>query len=388
LNMYHQARIDEQHNASETNDAQIRLKRHHAKIVVKATEADDHDVDCDRMSLSPVDSTIPVMAPFEDYKVRIQRLLNKIGMPDYEAKVIQYDHLRNNFVYALNSPRAVEQYILRVPARRIYSRNKTIENELALLNHLKGKLRVPRIKAYSLNPGNPLGKVYSVQTRIPGQSLNYLWPAMAEQDKYAIIDDVIRLLYSLETVTFPKAGELIAASPAAKATSNHYTKTAPPIVRTFTGPIAASNGARDRAGPNLKRFLTSSLKGRIQRESKHGPPDEESLPVAPRFKTLLAILNDLDAQGAFDAQPFPIVLHHWDLEPRNIIVSDVNPSSAWKITGLVDWDQAQALPRPLAREPRRWIWLFPKRVAIGDNDKFAGPPLSDVERKRRKYFFL
>ncbi|KAL9581342.1 MAG: hypothetical protein Q9203_005931, partial [Teloschistes exilis] len=78
------------------------------------------------------------------------------------------------------------------------------------------------------------------------------------------------------------------------------------------------------------------------------------------------MLDDLGTEGVvFRTRNSPIVLHHWDLEPRNLIVSNAktdddnnnnNPHGAWKITGLIDWDDALALPLLLARPPPRWLW--------------------------------
>lgn len=46
------------------------------------------------------------------------------------------------------------------------------------------------------------------------------------------------------------------------------------------------------------------------------------------------------------------VLHHWDLEARNILV---DPETG-RFVGVLDWDQAQALPRVLGRRAPVWLW--------------------------------
>ncbi|KAL8799662.1 MAG: hypothetical protein Q9182_005732 [Xanthomendoza sp. 2 TL-2023] len=74
------------------------------------------------------------------------------------------------------------------------------------------------------------------------------------------------------------------------------------------------------------------------------------------------ILDKLDAEGHF-REPQTIVLHHWDLEPRNIKVSPT--STGYKITGIIDWDDALALPRTLARRAPDWIWDFEKEGFTG-----------------------
>jgi hypothetical protein len=52
------------------------------------------------------------------------------------------------------------------------------------------------------------------------------------------------------------------------------------------------------------------------------------------------------------------VLHHWDLEPRNIIVQqeEVGTQVKWHIAGVLDWDDALSLPIILCRQPPAWLW--------------------------------
>ncbi|KAI4243831.1 MAG: hypothetical protein L6R42_010618 [Xanthoria sp. 1 TBL-2021] len=82
------------------------------------------------------------------------------------------------------------------------------------------------------------------------------------------------------------------------------------------------------------------------------------------------ILDTLDIEGAFH-QPQPIVLHHWDLEPRNVMVTPT--STGYEITGLIDWDDALALPRTLARRAPDWIWDFEKEGFTGYLDTDSHP---------------
>ncbi|KAL8637439.1 MAG: hypothetical protein Q9228_005293, partial [Teloschistes exilis] len=169
---------------------------------------------------------------------------------------------------------------------------------------------------------------------------------MTHTERFAIVDEMIKLLLQLEGITFPTAGELFAASPP-DATSNNYSSTAPPpTVRIFDGSdggetITDPKALHDRAGPDLKTLLASLLEKWIQDEYDRGQ-HELSCSLTPRFRALLAMLDDLGTEGVvFRTRNSPIVLQHWDLEPRNLIVSNAktdddnnnnNPHGAWKIT--------------------------------------------------------
>ena len=49
---------------------------------------------------------------------------------------------------------------------------RNARNDIFVLEYLKDKLPVSRIKAYSITTDNILDTAYTVQTRIPGESLN------------------------------------------------------------------------------------------------------------------------------------------------------------------------------------------------------------------------
>ena len=90
---------------------------------------------------------------------------------------------------------------------------------------------------------------------------------------------------------------------------------------------------------------------------------EENEFLAPKLRSLIAIVDELDREGAFAAGPRTINLHHWDLEPRNIMVKKDN--GTWRITGVVDWGDKQANSRILTRKPPSWIWDFDDEEVTG-----------------------
>lgn len=81
-----------------------------------------------------------------------------------------------------------------------------------------------------------------------------------------------------------------------------------------------------------------------------------------------------------------------DLEPRNIMVS--KESGAWKICGIIDWDQAMAQPLPLTRNPPTWMWQFDPdektpSQSIRDKlnaDHWEDPKLSEKQLASKEYF--
>ncbi|KAL9001739.1 MAG: hypothetical protein Q9180_010011 [Flavoplaca navasiana] len=64
--------------------------------------------------------------------------------------------------------------------------------------------------------------------------------------------------------------------------------------------------------------------------------------------------------------------------------------TTWKITGIIDWDSALALPRPLARRAPDWIWDFNSEGFTGylNNDHHQKPDseLSAENSALKEYF--
>ena len=335
------------------------------------------------------------MEPFDTYQTKIEQLLHNIGFEEFLIEALQHGYNFNNCVYALtSSSNPEERYILRVPIdgaiRDLDGRHERLESEIAVLDFLKDRLPVPRVKAYSLTTDNVLEAAYTLQTRILGESLNKLWGTMDLPDKYAIVDEFLKLLVELESVRFSRAGTF-AATATLPSTTNDFIGTDAPRIDAYE-PYIKDDIAQERnfqlSGSETKSFLKQHLKGWIQEEVDR---DQHNLScsIGPRFQRLIDILIDMEGEGAFRDTTFPIVLHHCDLEPRNIMVS--NASGAWKICGIIDWDGAVSLPTPLSRVPPRWIWHFPDEDAgfedgFLNDDQYADPELSEENKALKAHF--
>ncbi len=333
---------------------------------VEDLQACDDPHDSDDQENESVSSADSETAPFEDYKPQIEKLLLGTDLVGCKISVLQHGYDWQNCVYALTSPEdAKERYVIRVPVLSEIDndgRCEEIEKDAALLGFLAGKLPVPSLKTFCSTNDNVLEKPYTIQKRLPGVSLNKIYEDLTYEEKVGIIDQFVELLAKIESINFATAG---AFSTSADPLPSDSTMD-PPIAffqegdETFMqNPTVAS----DRKGSDLKLLLVSHINGWIQKEAQK----DKSYTLAS-LKFLLTMLDDLDHEGAFKPTPSPIVLHHWDLEPRNIMVENI--AGVWKIQGIIDWDAALALPRPLARRAPDWIWDFDSKNFTGylDND--------------------
>ncbi|KAL9607874.1 MAG: hypothetical protein Q9204_009280, partial [Flavoplaca sp. TL-2023a] len=240
-----------------------------------------------------------------------------------------------------------------------------IINDAALLGYLSDKLPVPKVLAYSATEDNVLRAPYMLQTRLPGTRLDKVFEELDLEAKLAIIDQYVKLIAKIETINLATAGTF-AASPLEPNSTNKFSPLADPVIEFFDRGeedfVNKPTTKDDRAGTNLKTLLVSHLDGWIEKERKHSEKFHEESLRTPYYEKMKKILDILDAEGWFD-QPQPIVLHHWDLEPRNIMVSPTD--NGYEITGVIDWDDALALPRVLGRRAPDWIWDFEKEGFTG-----------------------
>ncbi|KAL8989822.1 MAG: hypothetical protein Q9177_001378 [Variospora cf. flavescens] len=297
------------------------------------------------------------MEPFADYSLKINELLQRIDFIDFTVSSIQHGYRFQNCVYALTSNSNIaEKYILRVPGLPDINEAgicEAIENDVAVLGYLSDKLPVPSIKAYSSMSDNVLQKPYTIQTRLPGASLDNVYEELTHLEKLKIIDQFVLLLAQVESIRFSHAGTFSGSVSAVSSLPERRRIFTAPVIMPFSEGdeefMQNPTVARERAGPDVKSLLRSHIDGWIRTEQKK----EESFTLSS-LKFLISMVDDLDREGAFRTSPHPIVLYHWDLEPRNIIVGKV--AGSWKIQGIIDWDAAHALPRVLTRRAPDWIW--------------------------------
>ena len=214
------------------------------------------------------------------------------------------------------------------------------------------------------------------------------------KEKLAIVDQFVDLLVELESIKFSSAGTFAVSSSLPLKSSDFVTEAQefpPPTVLCFNKGdeefVKTFTSNYNRRGQDLKAFLSSHIDSWIHKGLRVNPYDDV---FVPSFRRMLPMLESLDQEGAFADAPYPIVLHHTDLEPRNIMVSNAGPGTKWKICGIIDWDEAVAVPCPLARRPPAWIWGFdPKSFKAYlniDHHPYFDEDLREEGKALRKYF--
>ena len=212
---------------------------------------------------------------------------------------------------------------------------------------------VPETIAYDATIESQIGSEYIIQRCIPGVSLDVIYEDLEINEKKQVLGQVVDLLASMESVQFPATGQLVAAGYLPD-TLVLRDSDIPYNVGVATAPFPGGLCERREPGPT-PTTLEDAFADRFRAWDKYRETRTGVL-LVPMWAQLSEIIVEMKSLGFFEqCCVAPNVLHHWDFEPRNIMVERGN--GICKVTGLVDWDRVLSVPLVLARKPPAWLWL-------------------------------
>lgn len=328
------------------------------------------------------DGMIDGEEPFESFEPKVMALMRDLGL----RGIIEITNIKagetNRLVRIKSRDKATESMdaVLRMfrlahgdtEAHDPTETNAKIQEHAAILNSLQSfGLAVPAVLAYDSTYANAPRRPYVLQEAADGVSLNTVYDDLPLEAKLSIADALVDFKMSLETITFGRCGRLtLKATEEGRKTSGapRYTAwNAPEPLRTsvevsgfqFSGyePLFES-----RAKTNLRGFLTEQFKCHVRRDEQfYGANLMEQ-----EWDKLRTMQAEMDDAGFFSGGVDPSyagarnILHHWDLEPRNIMVRRKMDKSKdavkWEITKVIDWDDCRSMPAVLTRKPPMWLW--------------------------------
>ena len=289
----------------------------------------------------------------------------------------------NNRIISLTLPN-LPPAIIRIP-RFVGDVLRGIHDQHAVASLLGGTaIPVPETIAYDTTLGNQIESEYIIQRRIPGVPLEDIYYGLEINEKEHVLSQVIDLLVEMENIQFPATGQLVATGclPDAQVVNRSDTSHSAGVA---TAPFPIWRGEPPQPGPT-RTTLEDTFADRFRawdtkRETRPGKA------LVPIFAQLEEIVAEMRSLGFFEeCSVAPNVLHHWDFQPRNIIVEGGN--DRYKVTGLLDWDEVLSVPLVLARKPPAWLWLPEgKMTSSQDVDEWELGPAelrTLFERKMRK----
>ena len=196
---------------------------------------------------------------------------------------------------------------------------------------------------------NIIARPYNIQTRLEGQTLVDIWDELEISEKKEVIEQLADFFVKAESVQFPSYGQLSAAS----SSDPHHVELGVSRFANST-PIALS--------ALTHHHLTIEQQCRmlhyIQSPKARADLCEDYIArQANAWRGVGTILRQISEMPSLhklrSANINDAVLKHNDLHMGNIMVS--RKSNGIGI-GIIDWDNAQAMPRVLARTPPSFLW--------------------------------
>ena len=297
----------------------------------------------------------------QNYSLKLPNLLvEDLGM---EFEDLQFLGLgSSNIVFSYINKNSRSKYAIRISLFQAKDETKNepgpnLKDQAAVLRFLRRQesqlCSIPKPVLVDASNNNRLGCPFMIQTFVNAESLYEIEKRQKlSGDEYRdIIQELAKLKKKLEWVRFSRSGTLCAEP------QNHD--------GIDTG-LFKSEGEELNATwpPNLTIYswLNNLIDFQTQRYKALAVETSASKDYElNQLDCLRTIVSEMYSVGIF-RDPRGVqrmsnaVLCHPDLHFGNLL-ADRNPDTGrFRITGVVDWDDATAKPLPLAREPPYWLW--------------------------------
>jgi hypothetical protein len=280
----------------------------------------------------------------------------------------------------------------------------------AVLYNLLGDsgISAPRTLAFDLTRENALGLPYSIQTRLSGVTWISVIDDIPVDSQLLLAEGLADIMARLQTVQFKSSGRLMcdeqADTPLKLSLHSPIRAEVKEKLETWGFPQGAGSLMdKERAAPaqpvwdSLYDLLFHTVHDLLTRELQKVEPLGPVEQLVRMYFKLQDMTQDMDRIGWFseaDKSSSKSVLHHWDLEARNILIeqSGEDTSSLWRITGVIDWDHPHALPAVLCMKPPIWLWDasddadLPEDVAEYYDNDFDWMPLEYYQKENAEHF--
>lgn len=249
----------------------------------------------------------------------------------------------------------VSRYILRIPRWG----NEHMQRHIVTLNFVSTRLQVPipTTAFYDLSSDNVLGVPYTLQTRLPGENLQFAFNQLNAAQRKDLTRKICKVILGMYESLY---GDCAAVGAYDVASSTFE-------MRSLAIPPDPDNDGKvhslpvDETGDTLTFIKTT-----FQRWKDH----EGTFLRKPRaeWDRCIEMAQEMAVRGLLRANE-RFHLTHVDLYPRNILVNITDDSSI-EITGILDWDDALFAPKYVACRAPFWLWEGEEE--LDEADEYGG----------------
>lgn len=263
--------------------------------------------------------------------------------------------------------------ILRVPRLGWMARP---DRDVAILRYVRqqSSIPVPEIVNFDLTPNNSLGRSYVFQTRLPGYSLQQVYPNISKEQVCVITEEIGKTILAMQSVTSAYPGIVKFSS---KSYDSDTFSVRPFDIKDphdkdwMSKPIDHISWSQDQHKAlyedTLSFLITQFGRWRADELIK----DPSCIAWWDYMHRFVDVAKQMGRLGVFDDNEN--CLCHLDFNARNIMV-DPRPDDTITITGVLDWDSAIVAPKFVSCAPPWWVW------AADDDDDGADWDEQDESR--------
>ncbi|KAK5171478.1 uncharacterized protein LTR77_004623 [Saxophila tyrrhenica] len=313
--------------------------------------------------------------PFETFKEKILALstgirassiddLRRMQGGSYNRVVLAHVNWKPG---ALTPPN-VNEVIFRMPRQPDEEDvSEAVQSQVAVMKFVRQHgIPVAEVIEFDATVDNAICSPYTVLSYVDAPRLDQVYDDMSLNEKLHFVTQYKHILAQLEEVQFPRAGSLHCTEEAVHVVHWCWANSSGPYHVEADAESCSVHLSRRRAsdGSDVGKSALSLIEAQLAERQAQLDDDIETGQHVEYKKEYFDRLQRICVQMRQDKrysrawQEDVSVLHHWDLEPRNILVQheDEGTRSRWKIKAVLDWDDALAVPTILTRKPAIWRW--------------------------------
>ncbi|KAF2132866.1 hypothetical protein P153DRAFT_414785 [Dothidotthia symphoricarpi CBS 119687] len=254
-----------------------------------------------------------------------------------------YDFIRTICGHpAVTQKMKTDRYILRIPR---YG-DEHMERDIAVLKLIgcQKQYPVPRVIRHDMTEDNALGAPYTLQHRIPGQTLHTIFGQLNHEQRKDLTRKIVRLMMFLQTMLVSACAVVTAYEPFEQG-------------HAFRMEILSIPTEHDEdESPTVLLAKPQTTLEFILDACQRWQDYEKSYLCKPRpfWDEFMAMAREMHKRDLIpDTDKFHFT--HMDLYARNILVN-VKDENSIEITGVLDWDDALYAPKYVACRAPFWLW--------------------------------
>jgi len=280
-----------------------------------------------------------------DLPVRMPLLFAAQGLDATDLEYIGCGIFNFVFSFKCTVPKSsdnVQKFIIRVQKFPVdlYMRRQMV-NTAATLRFLTPNLPlVPRFLRMEITGDNVLECAWMMMSYLSGTSLNEVLKTTSPAQEIQVCKKVAKVLHDLQRITFTDTGPLEADPDDACLVK----------VGRFEDFDLTLPVLDESAQPLLSSWLSLLLSWRADAEGGVGIVFTH----VTELQHILSQMIDLEYFVDYDRLD-STVLSHSDLHGGNVLLDQMQDEE-WDVTGILDWENARAMPRVLAPCSLEWMW--------------------------------